>query len=356
MTSRRFPRPPRGRGRSANQTPAALSVIRTSDDHTTALEQPGTNTATSTVLTAFSGGMAQRPPAEDETVTLRSTTTRTGTRRAALVVLSGPDEGQIYKLKADGVLVVGRGSDADVRLTDHGVSRHHARVSVQAGGHLLIEDLDSHNGTFVGTERIKSRSVVPEELVRMGVGTVLKFCLIDAVEEQYRRRMIAAALRDPLTGVYNRRHFDERLISECSVARRHSRPLTLMILDIDDFKAINDERGHPVGDVVLKAVSTSFQETIRRDDLLFRYGGEEFAVLMRETSLEGTLRLAERLRRRVAKTRYDTVVQGATLSVTVSIGVAVFWPDMSETDLVARADEALLRAKREGKNRVIAAD
>jgi diguanylate cyclase (GGDEF)-like protein len=227
---------------------------------------------------------------------------------------------------------------------------------VARDGQLTIEDMDSHNGTFVRGDRVRRRALAPEDMIRIGGFTVLKYCLIDSVEEELRRRLLAAALRDPLTGVHNRRHFDERLAAECAAARRHERPLSLLMVDVDDFKAINDRHGHRVGDAVLRAVAQALLEGVRREDAVFRYGGEEFAILLRETGLAGAVRLADRLRKRVAKLRAPgAAAHGARITVTISIGAAAYTPDLADGDLIERADAGLYRAKRQGKDRVVSA-
>jgi hypothetical protein len=178
------------------------------------------------------------------------------------VVLAGASEGEFFKLKAGTTHVIGRAEDCDMRLDDEGVSRQHARVVVEEGA-VVLEDLDSRNGTFVGQDKITKRTLVAEDVVRIGRATMMKFCFLDPIEEQSRRRMVVAALRDPLTGVYNRRHFDERLLSECAGARRHERLLCLLMVDVDDFKRVNDQHGHLAGDAVLRGVAHTLVQSAR---------------------------------------------------------------------------------------------
>lgn len=271
---------------------------------------------------------------------------------ACLVVLSGPSEGEIFTLEEGRGYVIGRADTADIRILDESVSRVHAHLSLR-DGQFVLEDAQSKNGTFVGGRRIETQALADEDIICLGGVTQLKLCFVDARQERVHRRLLAAAVRDPLTGVYNRLHFDERLAAECAAAGRHGRPLCLLMIDIDDFKPINDRFGHPFGDEVLRGVAGALQQAIRREDMLFRYGGEEFAVLSRETAMAGALRLANRLRERVAAAGFAT---GAAepLRVEVSIGIAEFADGMTGRDLVARADGGLYRAKREGKNRAVA--
>lgn len=158
------------------------------------------------------------------------------------------------------------------------------------------------------------------------------------------------AIRDGLTGLYNYRYFWEVLHREVELARRYERVLSLLFLDIDDFKKVNDTLGHRVGDLVLKALGTFLREAVRYADLVCRYGGEEFVVLLSETGYEQALISAERLREGVSRMMVE--VPEENLQFTISIGVAELKPGMDGDDLVKAADTALYRAKRTGKNRV----
>jgi diguanylate cyclase (GGDEF)-like protein len=230
----------------------------------------------------------------------------------------------------------------------------HARITALGGGRYVLEDLGSRNGTFVGNARVETRVLVADDLVRLGSFTSLRFCLLDAVEQEFQRRLATAAIRDPLTGVFNRRQFDERLATEVGLAKRHARPLSLVMFDVDDFKSINDRHGHPVGDDVLRAVARALEAKGRREDEVFRYGGEEFALLARETGRDGAILLAER---RLAELRglALTTADGAPLRVRASAGVATMTADLAATTLIERADAALYAAKRSGKDRVCSA-
>lgn len=160
---------------------------------------------------------------------------------------------------------------------------------------------------------------------------------------------------DGLTELPNRRHFEETLDGEISRAERFGGGLALILADLDDFKQVNDRYGHQTGDDVLRTFAEILRETVREIDLPSRYGGEEFAVLLPQTDLEGAHRLAERLRRALAS-RPMTTSPGGLVAVTASFGVAAF-PEAPEAGaLFAAADDALYRAKRAGKNCVVSAD
>ncbi len=155
------------------------------------------------------------------------------------------------------------------------------------------------------------------------------------------------AYTDPLTGLRNRRYLDLILERELFRARRYRRPLSLLVLDLDNFKRINDTHGHPVGDRVLRALARCLEEHIRQSDRAVRLGGEEFAILLAETPLAQAVRMASRLRQAVAALRVFPAE-----GISVSIGVAEARPEDSPLSLLKRADDALYQAKRRGKNRV----
>jgi diguanylate cyclase (GGDEF)-like protein len=162
------------------------------------------------------------------------------------------------------------------------------------------------------------------------------------------------AQKDPLTGVYNRAALDEALQREIGFSRRQSGPLSLVILDIDNFKSINDRYGHIIGDCVLKAVAASIQDCMRSADQMFRYGGEEFVVLMRDTDAKGACLLAERIRKAVES--LPCHCSGADIPVTISAGVSTLREQDGPLSLFDQADQALYLAKDGGRNQVCCAE
>lgn len=166
-------------------------------------------------------------------------------------------------------------------------------------------------------------------------------------------RAVEMASRDPLTGISNRRALDHALPREIDIARRQSTPLALLMIDIDHFKRFNDCFGHTFGDDVLLAVAQTIARTIRRSDLLYRFGGEEFVVLASHTDRDGAQLLAERIREAVAAI---TTVRGRSIELSVSLGLASLLSNEGQDSLFERADQALYKAKQGGRNQTCVAD
>jgi two-component system cell cycle response regulator len=272
---------------------------------------------------------------------------------AYLVVIAGPSFGEMHKLKGDRS-VLGRGERADIRVLDDGVSREHAAVEREDGKMVLV-DLDSTNGTFWNGKRVPRQDLTDGDKISIGSSTVLKFTYQDQVDEHFQKQLFESALRDGLTGTFNRRYFVDRLHTEMRFAARHEKALALLFVDIDHFKKINDVHGHQAGDEVLGGVARAMMATLRAEDVLARYGGEEFAIICREITLEGARTLGERLRAAVADKTFECA--GQTIPVTVSVGAAVCEGGAVDGQaLIAAADAAMYEAKRNGRNRVSVAD
>ncbi len=161
------------------------------------------------------------------------------------------------------------------------------------------------------------------------------------------------AQKDPLTGICNRAALDEMLQRELSHSRRHGTSCSLLILDIDHFKSINDRYGHIIGDCALKGIASMAAAQMRDGDMLFRYGGEEFVVLMRDTGIKGASLLAERIRRHIEE--HPCICSGAEVDITVSLGLSELHGNDTPVSLFARADQALYHAKKNGRNQVCVA-
>lgn len=279
-------------------------------------------------------------------------------RRACFVILGGLDVGSVLTLKDDQT-IVGRDPACDMVLRDDGISRRHVRVRRIDSQHIEITDLGSTNGTFVGGEKVSSAQLRDGDKVLLGRRTVLKFVLYDDIEHQYQETMYESSTCDALTGVFNRKYFDEKLVTYLSFARRHRVPFTLILLDIDHFKKVNDTFGHRTGDDVLRSVSDVVRKMIRTEDSLSRYGGEEFAIIAQGTDVEGGLILAERVRKKVSQTQIATQATGSIeIRVTVSLGVATVGPgvEISPEKLIEEADKNLYKAKENGRNQTVGSE
>jgi len=162
------------------------------------------------------------------------------------------------------------------------------------------------------------------------------------------------AVTDPLTRLYNRRYMESHLGTLIDQATARSKPLALLIVDIDYFKSINDTYGHDAGDEVLREFATRLKKSIRGIDLACRYGGEEFVIVMPETDMAVAAVVAERMRRRIANDSFSVGNDHDPVQVTISVGLASLVATDDAASVLKRADQALYRAKRDGRNRVVA--
>ena len=272
-------------------------------------------------------------------------------KRPCVTVLTGVASGQLYKLPP-GEVVLGRAPDATIRIGDDGVSRHHARFRVETG-EIWIEDLRSRNGTFLNGKRVEQLTALRDgDKIQVGRTTVLRFAYHDELDESFHETLLSSALRDPLTRLFNKRYFLDRLDRELKFARRHGTALSLLLVDLDHFKRVNDTHGHLAGDAVLANLASVLVRAVRNEDVVARFGGEEMAIILRAVALEPALLLADRLRRLVEQT--VTHHDGHELRATASIGAAEYPSCRAETveELIDAADRALYRAKGTGRNRV----
>ena len=205
--------------------------------------------------------------------------------------------------------------------------------------------LDNHSLGQITFTRGEEFTPADRKLIESLLGS-LAYPLRNALEY---KKVAEDATRDPLTGAYNRGVMEAALTREVALAKRHKLPLSFLMIDIDHFKNVNDTYGHATGDHVLNAFTNCIAQHIRTTDILFRYGGEEFTVLLNNTPLQGALILAERIRR--AAERGECVADnGEKISITASIGVACLGEGDTEQDLFNHADKALYMAKEHGRN------
>ena len=277
--------------------------------------------------------------------------TRRGAERPVLTIVDGADAGRVIAVDKTEI-VLGRAADCGVVLPDTGVSRKHARVVVREHD-FLLEDLSSKNGTFIDGEAVTSRSLAVGDTFFVGPNVKVRLSMMEESEERLARQLYESSMRDALTGVFNRRYYLQRLASEIAFAVRHKTPLSVVMLDLDHFKNVNDSHGHPAGDRLLARVAEAVSASLRSEDVLARVGGEEFAVLLRNTDHREALIVAERVRAAVAGA--STTVGERVVSTTVSAGVASasdLTGPASHEGLLALADERLYKAKAAGRNAV----
>lgn len=276
-------------------------------------------------------------------------------RDACLVHIypTGPLMG-IRHVLGDQPVIIGRGEDCDIRILDNSVSRRHARIEhLEDGFHVL--DMQSTNGSFVNDVASKDgNSILLKDGDYLRIGNcIYRYLAGGNVEAEYHEEIYRLTIIDALTQIHNQRYLLDFLEREVLRTSRHGRPLSVVMLDIDRFKLINDEMGHLVGDYTLRELSACLRKMIRREDLFARYGGEEFAFVLVETNLKQAIEVAERIR--VAVEKHVFSVEEQTFNLTVSLGVAECSTDGSASaiELIRQADEKLYAAKHSGRNRVM---
>jgi two-component system cell cycle response regulator len=245
---------------------------------------------------------------------------------------------------------IGRGNENEIVLEGDSVSRRHAIIELR-GDAWYCADAGSTNGTYVNDTRVSGeRKLTNGDRVKVGP-TIFKYFTGDDVEALYHEEIYRMTIIDGLTGAHLKRYLLEHLEKEIGRAKRHRRPLTLLMFDLDHFKQINDQHGHLAGDHVLKEVARLVLGRIREGEVLARYGGEEFALVLPETPLEAASTVAEAIRRTIESNVFE--FGGERIPVTISCGVAILdEADRTGAELIGRADEKLYTAKRGGRNRV----
>lgn len=274
-------------------------------------------------------------------------------RDACLVHIypTGQAMGRRYPL-GDKPLLIGRGEDCDIRIQDNSVSRKHARIQSTPEGYM-VEDQQSTNGTFVNDRQTDSGCLLQDgDYLRVG-NCIHRYLSGGNVEAEYHEEIYRLTIMDGLTQIHNQRYLLEFLDREVARSQRHSRPLSVLMFDIDKFKAVNDEHGHLCGDFVLRELAESACSSVRREDLFARYGGEEFVLVLVETKLEQAVEVAERLRESVASRQFRFESQPIRLTVSVGVAATAGDPAVTATSLLKTADENLYQAKRMGRNKVV---
>ncbi len=268
-----------------------------------------------------------------------------GPGQPCLVVIAGPGLGAQYDL-ADRIVDIGRQEECAISLPSSKVSRRHASVQ-KVLGRYTVADLGSTNGTYLNGRRLeKAEQLKDGDKIKVGE-LVLKY-MENRVELQYHQQILSMATTDALTGVQNKRAFDETFSNTSLRASTEASALGLVLFDVDHFKRINDTYGHAAGDTVLRELGSLSKESAGAHKV-YRVGGEEFVILVAEVGAQAR-ELAEHLRAKVEAHRFEH--DQAVIPVTISVGVAELHPGESAQRLYQRADEHLYAAKHQGRNRV----
>ena len=277
---------------------------------------------------------------------------------ANIIVIAHPDGqrlGTRYRLGPGGVLEIGRSPDLEISLPEvPSISRMHARLH-HLGPAVTVEDLGSTNGTFVNGELVQDETRLRSGDRFQVASVYFKFLHERDVEHAYYEAIYDLVTRDGLTDLANKRKYDEESAREFSRARRYDRALCLTLIDIDEFKRVNDELGHLCGDFVLKQFAARIRALLSPEQLFARVGGDEFVILAPEAELEGARVLAEKIRASLETA--DLEYNGQLLKLTCSCGVAELSDAMARPEeLYEAADRALYRSKHAGRNQVSIAE
>lgn len=267
-----------------------------------------------------------------------------------LQIYPASSNSELIRLKSSRT-VIGRDPSCDITVNDTAMSRSHAAVDLLGRGYFLT-DLGSTNGTYVDDELLRGRIPLEGgELIRMG-GCILKFMSAMDEEANYHAVVHELMIRDSLTNAFNRSYLIPLVQGQLDQCREHQQNVSVILLDIDHFKLINDQHGHLVGDEVLRIFCERIRHELRKADMLARFGGEEFVIASLRTTLNEASRIAERVRLVISSESFQT--QAGPISVTCSLGVASSnGHDFATCDqLISAADSLLYVAKKAGRNRV----
>ena len=269
-----------------------------------------------------------------------------GPKTAFLLMIHGEHLGKRFEV-GEVPLTIGRSAACTIQLSEYSVSRQHCKILRESGSVFLFDE-NSTNGTYVNTSVVNKQELVDGDRIFVG-RNVFKFYSGDQIEQAYHEATYRMMTTDGLTGAHNRDFFEEELLREFKRFRRYHRSLSLMMLDVDKFKLVNDTAGHVAGDRLLASVASCIASVLRSNDLFCRVGGDEFAVLMPEVELCAALDLADRLQTTIQEE--NPGADDLDFPITLSIGVAEATLDThSAEDLKKAADDQMYEAKNAGRD------
>lgn len=276
---------------------------------------------------------------------------------ASLVQYSGAALGKRYELTKDEI-TIGRSVDADITISEKSVSRIHARIA-QGPNSIMVEDCESANGLFINDQKVTSNTeLYDQDMLRLGT-VILKFFSRDNIDGFVQDKIYRMATIDSGTDIYNKQFLMEALETQFVQSRSSMRPLAIIYFDLDHFKKVNDTFGHNAGDQVLREGSAVVKKLVRQDDILGRFGGEEFIIILPDTDVQTAYELAERIRMACEAYVFNLeLVQAGVKQIvphkqTFSVGIAQFTPQMQNPkELLEAADKKLYESKQNGRNRV----
>jgi diguanylate cyclase (GGDEF)-like protein len=275
-----------------------------------------------------------------------------GQQKFYLIIVDGDNAGKIYLLDKK-TITIGRSDEFDIQLADSSCSREQAIIEFNDNNKPVLKDLDSTNGTFVNGAKITETNIEDGDKILLGFSSVFMFAIQDSLESKFQMNLYESSITDHLTGAFNQKYFLDTLSKAFSYSLRHHTSLGLLMLDIDFFKKINDTYGHIVGDIVLKEVVKRIENNLRNEDILCRYGGDEFAVIVRDFKYGFVKIVAERIR--LVFDGRSINCKDHKVNISLSIGAATIDNENIETpeDMIELADANLYKAKQSGGNCII---
>lgn len=269
--------------------------------------------------------------------------------RACLVQYNGQNLGKRFPLDLT-QMILGRSPRVSIVVNDKSVSRIHAQA-YRNGTRIDLEDLDSVNGTFINDLKIEQRKILKDgDFIRLGT-VLFKYFAHDNIESIFHDKIYRMSTIDAGTSTFNKKYLMETLESEFKYSKSYNQPLSIIYFDLDFFKKVNDTYGHSTGDYVLKETANLISTLLGKDDILCRYGGEEFVIIQPGTDKKNSMELAEKIRLSMENNVFN--YDNKEIRQNISAGVSQRTNEMDNlTELLNDADQKLYYSKSHGRNKV----